>query len=407
MATVRRFSSMVLTLALVGCGANLMPSRSTSSPSAASRSWRAGSSATPGENATGLPGENATGLPGENATGLPGTQFSCAPVTAAGQARCTLEINVEAGTLSDPLTPASAIPGLHPADLAAAYDLPIQNAGGTVAIVDAYDDPTAQNDLTIYRATFGLPPCTSSNGCFLKVNQRGLTSDYPVTDPGWSNEIALDLAMVSAACPNCRIVLVEADSALIDDLGAAVDEAATFAPTAISNSYYAAEWSGEGTEEYHYRHPGIAITASSGDAAAPFYPAASHDVTSVGGTTLLDSGGSWSEQAWSQGGSGCSAYIPKPTWQRRTSCSSRSTVDVAAVADPTTGVAVFSSQQGGWIVAGGTSVGAPLIAAAYALAGNGASPAYSYAHPGAFHVIGSAGYNLATGLGSPDGVSGL
>jgi subtilase family serine protease len=398
---------VLVILALAGCGVGAVPSQAPGRSASDAGATPADNTGVPGENATGLPGENATGLPGENATGLPGTQFSCSPVTAPGQARCTLEINVNAGTLSDPQAPAAMIPGLHPSDLIDAYAFPAQNAGGTVAVVDAYDDPNALGDLAVYRSTFGMPPCGNADGCFRKVNQRGQTSGYPSVNAGWSNETALDLAMVSAACPNCRIVLVEADSALIDDLGASVDEAATFAPKAISNSYYAAEWSDESSEGTHYRHPGISITASSGDAVAPFYPAASRDVTAVGGTTLTGSGGSWREQAWSHGGSGCSAYVAKPAWQHAAPCSSRSTVDVSVVADPNTGVAVFSSTAGGWIVAGGTSVGAPLVAGAYALAGNGVGPAYSYAHPRAFHPIGGTGYQAATGLGSPSGILGL
>lgn len=408
MTRLHRLLPVLVVVAFAGCGAGgaltMPPAHSAPLVGAASTENATG---LPGENATGLPGENATGLPGENATGLPGTTFSCSPVAASGQARCTLEINVDAGTVSDPTTPAAAIPGLHPADLVAAYDLPARGAGATVAIVDAYDDPTAQSDLAVYRSAFGLPPCDAASGCFRKVNQRGQSGAYPGANAGWSNEIALDVAMVSAACPNCRIVLVEADSDSMDDLGASVDEAATFAPLAISNSYYATEWSSEANEDAHYRHRGISITASSGDAAAPFYPAASSNVTAVGGTTLTDAGGSWSERAWPQGGSGCSAYAAKPAWQRAASCSTRSTVDVAAVADPQTGVAVFSSASGGWIVAGGTSVGAPLVAAAYALAGNGVGPAYSYGRPWAFSPIGGAGYQQATGLGSPRGIPGL
>lgn len=405
----------LLALLFAGCsGAGITPAPPQNAPSGFARGAEnptglPGENPTglPGENPTGLPGENPTGLPGENPTGLPGTDFSCTPVTASGQARCTLEIDVAAGTLPDPGTPAALIPGLHPSDLAAAYALPTNAAGGTVAIVDAYDDPTAESDLAVYRAAFGLRPCTHLDGCFRKVDQRGASGSYPAFDAGWANETALDLAMVSAVCPNCRIVLVEADSAGMDDLGASVDTAASFAPVAISNSYYASEWDGESSEDAHYDHPGIAITASSGDAPAPFYPAASPYVTAVGGTSLVKSGGTWVESPWSMGGRGCSAYVALPAWQSGTACATRSTVDVAAIADPLDGVSVFTSAGGGWIVAGGTSVGAPIIAAAYALAGSGAAPAYAYAHPGGFRPIGGSGYQAATGLGSPQGVSGL
>jgi subtilase family serine protease len=214
--------------------------------------------------------------------------------------------------------------------------------------------------------------------------------------------------MVSAVCPQCKILLVEANSNSLDDLGAAVDTAAKLGATAISNSYYAAEWSGENTEDAHFNHPGVAVTVSAGDAAQAFYPAASPYVTSVGGTSLSGSGGSWSESPWAYTGQGCSAYETKPDWQGNNYCQGkRATVDVAAIADPQTGVSMYDSTAGGWLVAGGTSVGAPLVAAAYALSGNPQGPAYSYQHKSAFHDVAPAGYDWPTGLGSPNGVSGL
>ncbi len=368
-----------------------------------------GESATglPGESATGLPGESATGLPGESATGLPGASFACTGIPQSGTANCTAAINLNVAPTADPRTPVVAIPGLHPADLQSAYALPVQNSGGTVAIVDAYDDPAAEADLGIYRAAFGLPPCTTDNGCFRKVNQGGQVGANPAPDAGWSTEIALDLDMVSAACPTCSIILVEANSALLDDLGAAVDTAAGLGANAVSNSYYAAEWSGESTEDAHYRHAGVAMTASSGDRGYPSYPAASRFVTSVGGTSLTRGSSGWTEKAWAYTGHGCSAFVARPSWQRGSACKSRSAVDVAAVADPQTGVSIFSTQNGGWVVAGGTSVGAPLVAAAYALSHRPAGPEYSYEHPSAFNAVGPSGYQAVTGLGSPNGVGGL
>ena len=290
----------------------------------------------------------------------------------------------------------------------AAYALPSQGAGATVAVVDAYDAPAAESDLAVYRAAFGLPACTSANGCFRKVNQRGQSGSYPAADTGWAAETALDLDMISAACPNCSILLVEADSALIDDLGAGVDTAAAFRAAAVSNSYYAIEWKNERVEDVHYHHDGVAITASSGDRGYASYPAASQYVTAVGGTSLTGGSGGWTETAWKYTGHGCSYYIWRPAWQRGTSCRGRSAVDVAAVADPQTGVATFSSGAGGWLVAGGTSVGAPLVAAAYALSGRPTGPAFSYSHIGGFHAIGGvSGYQSVTGLGSPNGVGAL
>ncbi len=364
------------------------------------------SSGLPGESSSGLPAEASSGLPGESSSGLPAGTFACPGVPATGQAACTMVVNANVPPVANPALPAAAIAGLHPADLQNAYGLPSQNAGGTVAVVDAFDDPTAESDLAVYRAAFGLPSCTSANGCFRKVNQRGQTGSYPSTNVAWSQETALDLEMVSAACPRCSILLVEADSASLDDLGAGVDTAAGYGAVAISNSYYAVEWKTESNEDVHFRHPGIAVTASSGDRGYPSYPAASRYVTAVGGTTLTGGTGHWTEAPWKYTGHGCSAMIWRPRWQPGP-CRGRSTVDMAAVADPQTGVATFSTQGGGWFVAGGTSVGAPLVAAAYALSGVPADPSYSYARPQGFHAIGGGGYQAITGLGSPNGVVSL
>ena len=361
----------------------------------------------PGESSMGLPGESSMGLPGESSMGLPGANFACPGVPAAGSASCTAAINLNVAPNASPGLSAAAIPGFHPADLQSAYGLPAQLPGGTVAIVDAYDNPTAEADLAVYRTAFGLPECSSSNGCFRKVNQRGLTSTYPAPNTGWSAEIALDLDMVSAACPRCSIVLVEADSALLDDLGAAVDTAVRLGARAVSNSYYAVEWANQSVEDAHYRHDGVAITASSGDRGYPSYPASAASVTSVGGTSLSRSGSGWNETAWKYAGHGCSKYVGRPWFQQNfRRCSTRSAVDVATVADPQTGVATFSTPGGGWYVAGGTSVGAPLIAAAYAL-GRPAAPGFSYQRWRSFRAVDGAGYHPITGIGSPNGVAGL
>lgn len=400
---VRRWAVLTTAVLFASCAGShgSLPATSAFSP--------AGHGVTTAGGATALPGGGATALPGGGATALPaGDLLACADGAPAGLADCTLAINTNIAPISDVTTPSNLLPGLHPADLQNAYALPAQNAGRTVAIVDAYDDPSAEGDLAIYRAAYGLPACSSSNGCFEKVNEQGSTATYPAASAAWDEEISLDLDMVSAACPNCKILLVEANSNSLDDLGASVDTAASMGAAAISNSYYGAEWSGETNEDAHYHHPGTAITVSSGDSAAPYYPAVSPFVLAVGGTSLSGGSGSWNESAWSLSGQGCSAYEPKPEWQGNNRCEGkRSTTDVAAVADPQTGVSMYDSTAGGWLVGGGTSVGAPLIAAAYALSGNSPWPAYSYAHPGAFHDIAPAGYDWATGLGTPNGVGGL
>ena len=366
----------------------------------------AGSSPVNAQSTGAVPADHPEALPGDHPEALPGTQLGCDLTFAVDQANCTVAVNINIPPISNPTTPASLLPGFHPADLQSRYVLPSQNAGGTVAIVDAYDDPSAQADMAVYRSAFGLPACTNVNGCFTKVNEQGQTT-YPAPNVGWDEEISLDLDMVSAVCPNCKILLVEANSPSFDDLGASVDTAAALGAVAISNSYYGPEWSGESSEDAHYRHAGIAITVSSGDQRSPFYPAAAPYVTSVGGSTLSFSSGTWTETPWKYDGDGCSHYEARPSFQPNICQGMRSTVDVTAVADPQTGVTMYDSSAGGWLVTGGTSVGAPLIAAAYALSGNPQGPAFSYAHRRAFFDLGARGYDLPTGLGSPNGVGGL
>ena len=366
------------------------------------------SNALPGEASNALPGEASNALPGEASNALPGANMPCPGAPPAGSASCTIAIDTNILPTATPGLPATMIAGFHPADLQSAYGLPAASAGGTVAVIDAYDDPTAESDLAVYRSAFGLPACTSANGCLRKVNQRGAAGSYPAANTAWSEETALDLDMVSAACPRCSIVLVEADSASLDDLGASVDAAVRLGASAVSNSYYAIEWPGQSAEDAHFRHDGVAITASSGDRGYASYPASSPYVTAVGGTSLSNAGGSWSETGWKYTGHGCSKYSTKPWFQSKLNCKTRDAVDVAAVADPQTGVATFSTAGGGWYVAGGTSVGAPLIAAAYALSGHPQSPGYSYLHwQSGFRHIDGTGYRSLTGLGSPAGVSGL
>jgi Subtilase family len=321
--------------------------------------------------------------------------------------------------------PAPQVPGLHPIDLHGAYGLPDGGgAGRTIAVVDAMDDPQAEADLAVYRSTFGLPPCTTANGCFRKVDGSGGTHD-PAADPGWAKEISVDLDMTSAACPDCHILLVEAASPDLPTLGAAEDTAArTPGVVAITNSFGVAEQPAETGWDVHFHHPGIAIVAAAGDGGyGTVYPAASPYVTAVGGTSLMRSATprGWTETAWSGGGSGCSSYEPKPSWQPGRGCPRRAAVDVAAVADPATGVSVYDSyQSGGWLVAGGTSAAAPIVAAAYVLAGNAATagPGFPYAHAGALHDVTSGsnallcvsvlcsagiGWDGPTGLGTPAG----
>ena len=324
--------------------------------------------------------------------------------------------------------------GYGPDDLHAAYALPSESAGtATVAIVDAYDDPTAEHDLAVYRAQFHLPPCTASTGCFRKVDQHG-GSALPAADGGWAQEMSLDLDMASAICPTCHLLLVEATSASQANLGAAVNTAVRLGANAVSNSYGGPDASDRSYGRY-YHHVGVAITASTGDNGyGVSYPASSKWVTAVGGTTLTRSTRTkrgWSQAAWSGSGSGCSA-MNAATYQRSTTtlCHGRAVADIAAVADPATGVAVYDSyafeNTSGWLTFGGTSASSPIIAAAFALAGNTddvTDGSYVWKHHtgGVYDVsrgstgecdttrwcVARRGWDGPTGWGTPHGLSSL
>jgi len=441
--------------------------------------------------------------------------------------------------------PGTAPAGLGPADIASAYGLQ-GGVGGTVAIATAYDAPTLEADLAVYRSTFGLPPCTSGDGCLRVVGQRG-TSTRPAADVGWAQETSLDVDAVSAACPTCRILVVEADDERLSSLGAAVDTAVRLGADAVSASWGTTEWRTWRTAaDEWFTHPGVPIVAATGDdgEAPAVLPAALPGVIAVGGTTLTAtapgaqapttayavhegtvtrastsaavrrderalrtaraahaaakhrtvvakhrlsaaraalrharpaarahwrhvvasrsaavaaarrtqsrrwqavraaearllrdrthasaeaaragqrSRAGWIETAWHGAGSGCSAYVPRPAFQRGTMCAGRSIADVAAVADPSTGLAVRDTHgtadltPDGWLVAGGTSLAAPLVAAMLVRSGHAArysSAAPLYADPSRFWDV-TAGSNggcagaLCMATPGPDGPTGL
>ncbi|HEX4704206.1 MAG TPA: peptidase S8, partial [Pseudonocardiaceae bacterium] len=288
--------------------------------------------------------------------------------------------------------------GFGPADLTSAYKVAgLKSGGRTVAIVDAFDNPNAEADLGVYRKQYGLPACTTANLCFHKVNGAGQASPLPAADAGWAEEESLDVDMVSSICPDCRILLVEAAGTDNASLDTAEDTAAHTAGVAsVSNSFGGSESSTQTADDPHFNHPGVAVTASSGDSGfGVLWPASSPFVTAVGGTSLAKAGNArgWTETAWSGAGSGCSTVEAKPAWQHDSGCAKRTVADVSAVADPNTGVAVYDTfntcgsnafcdllielglVQGadGWVQVGGTSASSPIVASVYALAGNTAS----------------------------------
>jgi subtilase family serine protease len=341
---------------------------------------------------------------------------------------------------------------LTPQDLHAAYALPAETAASssqTVAVVDAFNDPTIEADLAVYDEQFGLPPCTRANGCFRELDQNGNPSPLPQTNGGWASEISIDVEMAHAICQGCHVLLVEASNESFADLAAAVETAAGAGATEISNSYGAAERRSYLSFAGAYDHPGIAITASSGDCgylneACPGerhgaeFPADSPDVIAVGGTTLKDRRGTWISKVWDEGGSACSELFEAPLWQSSapgfaaTGCGQqRAIADVAAVGNPNTGIDVFdSTREGreptGWTVFGGTSVSSPIVAAELGLAGGAQGVAYPaatlYDHLGEggdfYDVVAgrngscqhttichaAAGFDGPSGVGSPTGL---
>jgi subtilase family serine protease len=358
----------------------------------------------------------------------------CGRMSVPGQAHCFAKVVTDArGNIIDGKPAARAgrniaPSGYGPADLQSAYKTSATagNASYTIAIVDAYGYASAEDDLAVYRSQFGLPACTTANGCFKKYNQNGVQGSYPREDTGWAQETALDLDMASAMCPNCHIILVEATNNSLANLAAAVNKAVQLGADAVSNSYGGSE-SGTGSYETAYNHPGVAITVSSGDNGYGVeFPAASPHVTAVGGTSLTRASNSrgWNETAWSGAGSGCSAVFAKPTWQNDALCGRRTVADVSAVANPSTGVAVYgpsTRKRSGWMVFGGTSVSAPLIAGVYGANGGAAnyggdpygqvSALYDVTSgsngscSGTYLCTATGGYDGPTGLGTPNGAT--
>ena len=389
---------------------------------------------------------------------LPRFVFPCGTSFGLDKLHCLVIKNTAAHPTAQTVRP-NAIPsgnGYGPSQLQAAYGLTSASAslgsGTTVAVVDAYNDPTAASDLATYRSAAGLPALTS--GQFTQYNQNGSTSPLPATAPAsddWTLEESLDVDMVSAICPNCKIDLVEANNDSGTGLYVAEETAATtLGAKYISNSWGGSESSADTTyDSQYFGVSGVVYTASAGDSAysgGVIYPATSPHVVSVGGTTLNTSSNArgWTESVWktnsSEGtGSGCSAYEPTPSWQSSISlitaaCSHRVDNDVAADADPNTGAAVYdtTNSNGGWNEVGGTSESSPMIASVYALAGNngngGNNAADSiYTHTASLYEVtasnngtctppaadsvlctatGAANtYNGPTGWGTPDGLT--
>ncbi|MER7443466.1 carboxypeptidase regulatory-like domain-containing protein [Micromonospora avicenniae] len=385
----------------------------------------------------------ATTATGSGPSGEWRVERVCSGPVQVGYAQCNSIRRIPPTAPTQPSAPSrqagadDPVYGYGPADLVSAYNLPAAGGDGiTVAVVAAFDNPTAEADLAVYRAHWGLPPCTTDNGCFKKIDQRG-GHDYPIPDESWAGEISLDLDTVSAVCPRCHLLLVEADTNSVADLGQAVDQAVASGAQVVSNSYGGPEHPDvSSTYGKHYQHPGVAIVAASGDYGYGMsFPASSPHVTAVGGTRLTrddSTSRGWTEQVWDNysgaPGSGCSTVEPKPYFQADPGCPGRTVADVSALADPLNGLAVYQTFGGyGWAQAGGTSLSAPIIAGVYALAGRtpaGDTPNwYPYAasagslndittgrngncDPAAAYLCTAGeGFDGPTGLGTPNGVA--
>jgi IPT/TIG domain len=347
--------------------------------------------------------------------------------------------------------------GYDPADLRSAYKFP--TSGGstqTIALVDAFGYAAAESDLTEYRKRYGLPACTKASGCFKRLNQKGEEANYPkeggAEEKGWQVESALDLDMASAACPSCKIMLVEAENPSLkpDNLAISVNTAVTAGATEVSNSYgapeeYCALLEGECTNVApDYSHAGVVITASAGDEgynnfyssnASPSYPATLASVIAVGGTFLHKAANArgWSESVWNEPGrklgtgSGCSAIQTKPSWQTDKACTHRIDNDIAAVGGCATPVSVYIAAEGKWLDVCGTSASSPLVAGIMALASESIRSAGArafYENPKSlfdvtegsngtctpaedeYFCTAKIGYDGPTGLGTPDEIPG-
>jgi hypothetical protein len=345
---------------------------------------------------------------------------------------------------------------LSPEAIHAAYALPTatpSSALQTIAVIDAYDDPTAESDLGVFDRKFGLPACAAKNGCFRKVNEQGSESPLPPTEGAWASETSADVQLAHAVCQSCHVLLVEADSEEFSDLGTAVNTAIAAGATEVNNSYES-----EGEEApvaamlnaLYYNHPGIVVTASAGDcgyrgeaceASGVSFPASSPDIVAVGATALSESEGTWASRAWVGTGGGCSTVFSAPPWQLaiqkwpRTGCgTARLVTDVAAVGAPETGVSVYDStpfspgvRPRGWGADGGTSVSAPIVTAEFALDGGAHGVNYPartlYSHLGDSRALydvrtgtngscekspacdAGSGYDGPSGVGSPIGLT--
>ena len=300
----------------------------------------------------------------QSAVGPPDFVHVCPGPASPGTVRCHSIVRPKANTSPT---------GLSPDQIKLVYNfsqLSNAGAGETIAIVAAFDNPTIERDLGTFSKQYYLPECTTANGCFKKVNQKGGIK-YPRLDINWASEIALDVEWVHAIAPGAKILLVEADNNNLTNMLAAEDYASAHADY-VSNSWGSSETTGESSNDSHFARSGVSYFFSSGDNGTPAeYPSSSPNVISVGGTTLhFDASGKFTDETgWGGSGGGCSLYETANLFQTTGSVNcngQRATPDVSLVADPASGVSIYTSTapkgQKGWRTIGGTSAAAPMIA---------------------------------------------
>jgi hypothetical protein len=371
------------------------------------------------------------------ATARHGLQAAC-PRARPGDMRCFVMVQPQFAVNQALAAGRAARPhGWTPPELERAYRLPVsRRSHQTVAVSIAGRTPHLASYLRTYRARFGLPPCGQASGCLRIVNQYGQARPAAPSSlgSGWDVEATLDVSMISAACPRCKILVVEARSPSASDLARSEDTAARLGAQVISNSYGIRESGYSQLWARSYQHPGHMIVASSGDYGydAANFPANLATVTAVGGTALsrAHNARGFTERVWNDpgtvgaGSSGCSAYVAKPAWQHSPACPGRTVADISAVAAD---IPIYNKAWGGWLTVGGTSVAAPLTAGIYGLAGNAArlTTRDLYRHAAGFFdvtrgsnalfatpeatcrddylCVAKRGYDAPTGLGTPDG----
>lgn len=362
------------------------------------------------------------------------------PEDAGVRAHTNYLIFLPAGSASPQTAPA----GETPASLGCVYRVGPVYAGcnpktggtrhpsggaGAIVLVDAYDNPDAAKDLQTFDTQFGLPNPTFAQLYCVSGGSCATNNPPPPENAGWGLEEALDIEWAHAMAPSAKIYLVEAASNSIADLLNAEYYAELVlidikGGGQIANSWGTAEFSGETEDDSYFNLPGSAATvytASSGSiGGTPLWPSTSPFVVSTGATTVnRDSSGNFLNESCASGsGGGGSLYEPAPPYQQGLGGKSRLTPDISFDGSAVSGVAVYDALNGGWVVIGGTSVGAPALAGIINLAGDHMPATYQQqllmygelwgakTYPGAWNdiVLGQGagvGWDACTGIGTP------